>query len=42
MKKIWEYEFHRLFSVNFYKSLRLSLARMSFDKDFVTEPGGDP
>lgn len=42
MKKPWEYEFHRLFSVNFYKSLRLSLARMSFDKDFVSGVGGDP
>ncbi len=42
MKKPWEYEFHRLFSVNFCKSLRLSLARMSFDKDFVSGVGGDP
>ena len=42
MKKPWEYEFHRLFSVNFCKSLRLSLSRMSFDKDFVSGVGGDP
>ena len=33
--------FHRLFSQNFYKNLKLTLGRMTFTKDFVTTDRGD-
>jgi len=36
-----EKTFHRLFSVNFYKDLKLHLGKLSFTKDFVNEKKGD-
>ena len=37
MKKIENMLGKRLFSLNFYKDLKLPLGKMSFTKDFVTE-----
>lgn len=33
--------FHRIFSKSMYKNLKLSLAEMTFSKDFINEKGGD-
>ncbi len=42
MKTLWEMEWKRKFSVNFYKNLKLKLAEMSFFKDFLHDRRGDP
>jgi len=42
MENLHEMKFRRLFSVNFYKNLKLKLAEMSFCKDFVSDKRGDP
>ncbi|MBQ3149808.1 MAG: hypothetical protein IJB86_01030 [Clostridia bacterium] len=34
--------FHRRFSVNPYKTLKMPLSRMDFYRDWLSEPGGDP
>ncbi len=34
-------EFRRKFSMTMYKNLKLSLGRMTFTKDFVTDRRGD-
>ncbi len=42
MKQVWETQFNRKFSINFYKNLHLKLAEMSFYKDFIHDRRGDP
>ena len=41
MDNLHKMKFKRLFSVNFYKNLKLKLAEMSFYKDFVNDKRGD-
>ena len=41
MENLHKMKFRRLFSVNFYKNLKLKLAEMSFYKDFVNDKRGD-
>ncbi len=38
---ITEKKFHRLFSLSMYKTLKLSLGRLSFFKDFINSDSGD-
>ena len=40
--KIYNKTFHRLFSQNFYKNLKLPLGQMTFTKDFINDSRGDP
>jgi len=42
MENLHKMKFRRLFSVNFYKNLKLKLGEMSFYKDFVNDRRGDP
>ena len=41
MENLHSMKFRRLFSVNFYKNLKLKLGEMSFYKDFVNDRRGD-
>ena len=38
---ITENLFHRLFSMSMYKTLKLSLGKLSFSKDFISDTRGD-
>ncbi len=38
---LYDKSFHRLFSLNFYKDLKLKLGELSFGKDFISEKKGD-
>lgn len=42
MENLHKMKFRRLFSVNFYKNLKLNLGEMSFYKDFINDNRGDP